>query len=448
LKTEGTVSWTFRPAFDAGHRAALRSGTSLLYVTPPAAWSVRPMLEELPPTEKGGLHTLVLAPTSVEADEVAREAAAVQGLGPVHTATGLTRTCRVLDAGIARTLLATPGSALQLLRRSAVQPSTLSRIVILWPEWHEALGEAEALDTVLAEAAGVQRLIATSDDTAVADFLERHARRAPLLRTTLPPERPFGRARAAIVEAGRRRSAVVAILDQMNPGSTFVWDPSVQASSRWSDVTWDPSIAFGHETPDQSVDLAIAAELPSAEAYAALTEQAKDIVVLCTARQASYLRVFLQSVTPYRLPSEADRASEWLADVRERVRQRVDAGGLEPRLFALAPLLDEFDPALIAAALLTATSESGGTESDPPTPAATWTHIRVTAGRRERIRAGDLVGALLNAVGLSKTQVGRVDVRENFTVVEVRSEVADRARRGLDGVTLRGTRVRARFDDR
>jgi hypothetical protein len=37
-------------------------------------------------------------------------------------------------------------------------------------------------------------------------------------------------------------------------------------------------------------------------------------------------------------------------------------------------------------------------------------------------------------------------MRENFTVVEVRAEAGETARRGMDGIVLRGRTVVARFD--
>jgi len=70
----------------------------------------------------------------------------------------------------------------------------------------------------------------------------------------------------------------------------------------------------------------------------------------------------------------------------------------------------------------------------------------VSAGRRERLRAGDLVGALLNAVGLAKDDVGRIEIREGFALVDVRADEAERAVRGLNGATLRGSRIVARLD--
>ncbi len=64
------------------------------------------------------------------------------------------------------------------------------------------------------------------------------------------------------------------------------------------------------------------------------------------------------------------------------------------------------------------------------------------------MRTADVVGALLNAVGLPKDDLGRVTVRETFTLVEVRAEAAERTLRGVAGVVLKGRRVAARVDRR
>ena len=45
--------------------------------------------------------------------------------------------------------------------------------------------------------------------------------------------------------------------------------------------------------------------------------------------------------------------------------------------------------------------------------------------------------ALLNGVGLAKNRVGRVDIKEGFSIVEVSVEDAARAIRGLGGLTVR-----------
>jgi hypothetical protein len=319
---------------------------------------------------------------------------------------------------------------------------------ILWPEWFAATGQTPPLDAVLADAGGARRIVATADPDAVADVLERHAHRAPVLRTTEPPDTPTGRLRAVVVASGRRRWAADAVLEALDPTAALIWDPSARAATRWADRSWDPTVTVGADIGDAPVDLAIAAELPSAEAWAALSAIARDAVVFCHTAQLPSLATIAATVTPYRLPTEADRAAEWRAELRRTVRDRVNRGGLEPHLLALGPLLEEYDPTLVAAALLTDAVESAPAADPDSSGIPTWAHVRLSVGRRERVRPTDVVGALLNAVGLTKRQIGRVDVRESFTVVEIRAEAAERARAGLDNLALRGARVSARFDQR
>jgi hypothetical protein len=57
-----------------------------------------------------------------------------------------------------------------------------------------------------------------------------------------------------------------------------------------------------------------------------------------------------------------------------------------------------------------------------------------------------LVGALIKEVWLEKAQIGRIDLRESFALVEVAPAVAEQAVRRLGGVTIRGRRVTARVD--
>jgi hypothetical protein len=47
---------------------------------------------------------------------------------------------------------------------------------------------------------------------------------------------------------------------------------------------------------------------------------------------------------------------------------------------------------------------------------------------------------------VAKDAIGRIDVRETFSLVEVTAGTADRAVRGLTGTTIRGRRVVARLE--
>jgi hypothetical protein len=142
-----------------------------------------------------------------------------------------------------------------------------------------------------------------------------------------------------------------------------------------------------------------------------------------------------------------DRARDSAGQLREEVRGLIAQGRGPTELLALAPLFDEYDPATVAAALV-ARSLEANPPSAPGTSLPAWVHLRVSAGSRDRIRTNDLVGALLNAVGIAKAQIGRIEVRDGHSLLEVRAEVAETVRRGMDGLVLRGKKVAARIDRR
>lgn len=440
------MAWELVPPLDAGVRAALAAGKSLVYVCPPAGWAAAPLFQGFPPAEATPA-TLMLIPRSSAAVELAEICHSQGALGPVHPVTGTARAQRLLATGRIHTIIATLPDALDLVRRSALKPEGLVRVVVGWPEQLFAAGLGPALDTLLADAPAAQRIILTADETPLADFLERHARRAPAGWAARLPGAPLGPARYAVVDRSRRATAARAVLDVLDPARAVIWDPSAGAHGRWADLVAIDGVRLNPEDPPtaEPYDLGLAADLPSADVLAALRKVAREIVVLLDAAQLSYLQRLAAPLEAVRLPGAADRARDQLGRLRRDVRERLAAGLPLPELLALDSLFDEHDPALVAAALLSR-GEAAPTVSDPDVTA--WVRVHVNAGRRDQLRPGDLVGVLLHAVGLTKEDVGRIEIRDGFTLVDVRAEEAERAVRGLTGTTLRGRRIAARLDRR
>jgi hypothetical protein len=176
-----------------------------------------------------------------------------------------------------------------------------------------------------------------------------------------------------------------------------------------------------------------------------LEENSRNVLLLIRAFQIPFVRTALKNARPLRLPSEADRAHDRAYRLRQEIRNHIEQQSLTDGYLALTSLFDEYDPATVAAALasrLTLPAEPEGQPADVPA----WIRIRVDAGKRHQIRTGDLVGALLNAVEIPKNRVGRVDVRDGYSLVEVRAEAADKAVKGLNGLVLRGNKLTARPD--
>jgi hypothetical protein len=444
LTTEGVVSWTFTPEFDAASRAALESGKPLIYVSPPAAWAVRPLLERLPSGATQGLGTLVLVPEHLLAAEVQAEAADLPSVAPVRLAAGLERTGRLIEVGRTRTLVTPPQTAVGLLGRSALDTGSLTRVVVCWPETHASLGTGSDVDALLGEARGAQRIVVTAQESAAQDFVARYAHRAPAVMAGTLPESPLASLRYAVVASAGLERALEHALDRLMPDTVLIWDPSVAGRHRWIGCTTQPGVRVSPTIDGPDVDLAIAADLPSATALAMLQRIAHQVLVLVRPSQLSYLRAMVRDASPLTVTGEIDRARDWREELRSTIRRRIAAGRGEAALLALGPLFEEFDPALVAAALVDADVPTRGAADIPQVPL--WAHLHLNLGKRDNVRPGDIVGALLNAVGLPKEHVGRVDVRDTFTFVEVRAESVEAARTGLQGMTVRGRTVAARFD--
>jgi ATP-dependent RNA helicase DeaD len=129
--------------------------------------------------------------------------------------------------------------------------------------------------------------------------------------------------------------------------------------------------------------------------------------------------------------------------------EQVLVAGVDAELALLDPLFARFDPAEVAAALL-ALSRDPSRSPRPQTVADPTPLARVqlffNIGKKDRVAPKDLVGALIREGGVAKGDIGRVEVRETFSLVEVAAEQAARAARGLTGTTIRGRRVLARLD--
>jgi ATP-dependent RNA helicase DbpA len=79
----------------------------------------------------------------------------------------------------------------------------------------------------------------------------------------------------------------------------------------------------------------------------------------------------------------------------------------------------------------------------PLQPAMATIHIQ--GGRKEKIRAGDVLGALTADLGYTREQIGKIDVNEFSTYVAVENAIADEAAKRLNGGRIKGKAVKARL---
>ncbi|MYH09508.1 MAG: hypothetical protein F4143_05085 [Gemmatimonadales bacterium] len=95
------------------------------------------------------------------------------------------------------------------------------------------------------------------------------------------------------------------------------------------------------------------------------------------------------------------------------------------------------------------TRDAAGAPTDASARRATrptWTRVFVGVGKRDGAGPGDLVGAITGETSGAGGQIGRIDIRQNFTLVDIDSLAADAVVRGLDGSRIKGRQVVARLD--
>src|SRR5467141_4047770 len=348
-----------------------------------------------------------------------------------HAVTGLARTIALLKEGRVGVLAGSPADLGALVTRSALKLDTLETLVIAWPESFS--GE---LDTLLGEAPGARRVILSWDPHGLTDFIERHARRAEIvgdmpLDAVGKPLAPVASARYAVVPAGRRAIVVRDVLDAVQSVRPYVW--------KGGDVA----------VPAEPPDAVVATTLPTREELRLLSAIAQPLVV-ALASQVPYLKS-IASLSSFALPSRAERAQDRNAALRSEISARLTQGDVDAELAVLAPLFEEHDPALVAGALLAISREPSAVSKQPEADpqhagGGGWAKVFLTVGTKDRASAKDLVGALIKEAGLEKGQIGKIDVRETFSLVEVAPAVLDQTVRRMTGVSVRGSRDSARPD--
>jgi len=172
-----------------------------------------------------------------------------------------------------------------------------------------------------------------------------------------------------------------------------------------------------------------------------------------------------------------------LGRFRSLVRARIEQGGTDAELLVLDPLVREFGTARVAAALsdLLRRSPEGGSPVRPwadveaasrggQRPAGkagpaerqagrgaeagaghrgargAWSRVFIGAGNKDSVRAGDLVGAITGETGIAGAQIGKIEIRSSFSIVEIDSQVVDRVIERLNGTPIRGREVNVKLD--
>jgi ATP-dependent RNA helicase DeaD len=435
------------PTAARGHNLVLACPPAARYAVPTLAGFVSSIAREQRPG-------LILAPSAA-----LTEWSAV--LRPLAEAAGITflaselpaRATRLCREGRLKLLLTTPGTALALQQRSALKLDQVGHLMLVWPELYPDEEPIAALMQDLPQES--QRIIVPVSHRPAHPLAERYARRAHVTGPLLTSAPPVGEARGAIVAWPHRATAIASLLESEDPARLVVWCADAQSvlEARASlPVTGDTITVLTGESP--AADLIVAWDLPTPSQLAELQQQGK-VILLIPPHAGSYVSSLTTRLTPVRIRGTLEGARDRIRRQCEMIEELVRQGGLDSDLIALAPLFERYDPTAVAAAayrlwqaapVAAAAAATGAAAPGPRRNAAGVARIWIGVGRKDGAGPNDIVAALTREAGVEAASIGRIEIREMFSLVEVPAADAEEIAQKIAGRTIRRRTVNARVD--
>jgi len=445
--------------------SGISRGQNQLYVLPEdrhaAASVTEPLLDRVDPSIAGAQLVVVTNDAEAAAGIAARIGPAVTQRGlRVIAATESRRASRALRAAPAHVVVAPPAVLVELLESTVLKLDTVRVVVLAWVD-DLTQSSTRSLETLMSEVPkdAPRLVIATTVTPAVEQLVERYARRARRMQPVSAESVAFASLSYVASSSAARGETLRRILDALDPTSAYVvttrGDSRAEVGELLRSLGYadDSSIVRVGDSPDAAAQLVVLFDLPASdtELRTLVGDRAgARVVAIVTPRQLPALKKFAGgTVSPFVLPEPAVRARAREAAIRDELRTVLSAGQFSRELLAVEPLLSDYDGVEVAAAalrLLEAERVKPQAASVPAGQLAT-TRLYVNVGSMDNVKAGDLVGAITNEAGISKAELGRVDIRDKHSTVEVATAVANTVISKITGISIRGRRVVARVDE-
>ncbi len=452
---------------DAKEPTGVTRGQNVVHVMP-LDWSaagevLASIIERIDPTRA---ETQLLVVTADAENAAAAAEAIVSAAGEravtVMAATASPRAARLLKASAAHVVTGAPAELVALLQGSALKSEAIRSVVFAWLEPILETTEAAPLETLLGELPkdGARVVLAAELTPAYEALIERYARRARRAVDAPADEQAKALSAEYVSSSPTARGASLRrLLDALDlpRAELYARTASIRAEgsmiARSLGYPADAVRVNSGDTPSVATnDPLVLLELPkSKEAMRALVGTgARKLYALVQPSQLASLRSLLGGgvVTPMPLVEAAERARGKDAALRASLRDVLSAGDVRREVLALEPLLSEFDGIEIAAAALRMLEQQRGTRPAAATSAQAGPMQRlfVNLGEKDGLRAQEIITAITTEAGIPGSQVGRVEVRETHSIVEVASAVAELVVGKITGATVRGRKVQARLD--
>ncbi|MGH7506494.1 MAG: DbpA RNA binding domain-containing protein, partial [Longimicrobiales bacterium] len=367
------------------------------------------------------------------------------------------------EAGV---VIGTPAAIARALGTSALKLGEVETLVLDGADLLLEPVPTESLETLLVSVpAEAQRVVTAAALTREVDqFVEAHARRA----MTIPSRSPDTESRTAatlgtvsymVVPAARKETTLARLLDAAGARRIAVRGrrrgEALRERLRMRGYTEAEVSAFAD---GGATGAAIAFDVPpDAEGLAAL--DLEHAVVLVEPDELPHLRAIAADARLELRARPVEReSSAKLGGYRNEIRRALLEEDIDAQMLVLDPLFDEASPAEVAAALSALvrrrTSARGSQEqqetpppeSGAPAKPRAFVRLFVGVGQKDGVRPADIVGSFTGEAGITGEQIGRIEIRDTFSVVEIDPDTADRVIRALNGTTMRGRSLRVDYD--
>jgi ATP-dependent RNA helicase DeaD len=444
---------------------AIQRGGNVVAVVPPSpAWG-DPVVAALLGDEAIDAPFLILAAPASVGEWAVAVGSVIEAISRPRSVTVLReahRAARVPEPP-ANIVIASPASALASHERSALQPERFRAILFAWPEyWHADDAVAAVLQDCSREAQRVVLTTRANVNDGANGLIERYARKAVVVGAAtaggaLVPAPGSPEIRTVPTSWAGRAQVTAQLLGGLGCGSVTIWT---------ADTRDHPLIRRAMGSLPDDVRLAVQSapgggtvicyDVPAAAQLAAMG-RAEGIWVLVPPGTEEYVSGLAPVRRPISLESRALAVADHDAALRQQLIQVMERDNHAAALYALAPLFEQSDPQLVAAALFslwqeeklariaagTGGAESGSRVSAPvQRPAMLW----IGAGKRDEATVGDFVAVLVKEAGMDRSQIGRIELRDTFALVEVPADQAEEIAQRLAGVTIRKRRLMAKVD--
>ncbi len=174
-------------------------------------------------------------------------------------------------------------------------------------------------------------------------------------------------------------------------------------------------------------------------------------------------------IKPGTIPSRDDIEEKRIKIFMEKVKSQVEAGGLETQIKVIEKLMEEDMSSMdIAAALIKMMmkeeedtqigldndlnaparhereeygSEGGGRRPGRREPSGNMVKVFFNVGKARGIMVRDILGAITGESGVRGEKIGRIDLFDKYTFVQIDSSVVDEVVQSLKGKKIKGVQV-------